>query len=365
MNNNPTVLEIDLTSVKFNLDFFRAELNENTRVMAVVKASGYGSDALLMAKFLENKVEYFAVAYVDEGIALRKQGIETPILVLHPQLSNLHLLHTYGLEPNLYSKKVLKRFLEIATEEKLDRYPVHLKFNTGLNRLGFDSTDLPFLHSELSENTSIKIHSIFSHLLASEDHKVRNLNLRQISKFNDISDKFNDLFGFYPLKHMCNTSGILNFHEAHFDMVRLGIGLYGFANQKESTCRLKNVLSLKSLISQIHTVQKGETVGYNCGFSANTKIRSATIPIGHADGLFRSLGNEKIFITINGYKAPVIGNICMDMIMADVTGIECNEGDEVILFETQDEILELAHKSNTISYEILTSFSDRIKRIIK
>lgn len=365
MNNNPTVLEIDLSSVKHNLDFFRSELKKKTHVMAVVKASGYGSDAFLMAKFLEDQVDYFAVAYVDEGIALRKQGIETPILVLHPQLTNLHLMHPYGLEPNLYSKKVLMKFIEIAAGQKLDQYPVHLKFNTGLNRLGFNFSDLSFLHSKLSDLTTIKVRSIFSHLLASEDQQARDLNLQQISRFNRIAETFKDLFGFYPLKHMCNTSGILNFPEAHFDMVRLGIGLYGFANQKISTDKLKNVLRLKSLISQIHRVQKGETVGYNCGYSADREIRSATIPIGHADGLFRSLGQEKIFVKIKGHKAPVIGNICMDMIMADVTDIECQEGDEVILFESQDEILEFANKSNTISYEILTSFSDRIKRVTK
>jgi alanine racemase len=364
MNNNPTILEINLSSVEHNLQFFRSKLDDKTKILAVVKASGYGTDAIAIAKTLaKQQIDYFAVAYIDEGIALREAGIETPILVLHPQLSNLELIVQYKLEPNLYSKKILTTFLKIAVNTGLSSYPIHLKFNTGLNRLGFKKSDLRFLFTTLQNEKSIEINSIFSHLVASEDINESAFSLNQIQKFISISDDFKGYFGFKPMMHMTNTSGILNFPEAHFDMVRLGIGLYGFANDLETTLELKNVISLKSLISQIHHVEENESVGYNRGFLASEEIKTATVPIGHADGLFRSLGQGKVFVSVNGQKAPIIGNVCMDMIMIDITGISCEEGDEVIIFDTQKQVLEMARQANTISYEILTTFSERIKRV--
>ena len=364
MNNNPTVLEIDLSSIEHNLNFFRSRLDDKTKILAVVKASGYGTDALAVAKTLVRQhVDYFAVAYVDEGIALRDAGINTPILVLHPQVNNLNLIIQYKLEPNLYSKKILTSFLKISAISGLSSYPVHLKFNTGLNRLGFKRSDLNFLFASLQHQKSVKINSIFSHLVASEDENEREFSLNQIQKFNIIAKDFNELFGYKPMMHMTNTSGILNFPEGHFDMVRLGIGLYGFANDSKTTSRLQNVMRLKSVISQIHHIEKNESVGYNRGFFASHEMKTATIPLGHADGFFRSLGQGKVFVSVNGQKAPVIGNVCMDMIMIDITGISCEEGDEVIIFDNQKQILEIARQANTISYEILTTFSERIKRI--
>lgn len=364
MNNNPTVLEINLSSVEHNLNFFRSKLDDKTKILAVVKASGYGSDAIILAKTLaELKVDYFAVAYVDEGIALRNAGIKTPILVLHPQINNLNLIVQYNLEPNLYSKKILTSFLNIAVNADLISYPVHIKFNTGLNRLGFKKSDLTYLFTTLKHENAVKIKSIFSHLVASEDENEREFSLKQIKKFKTIANDFEACFGFRPMMHMTNTSGILNFPEAHFDMVRLGIGLYGFANDLETTLKLKNVISLKSIISQIHHIEENESVGYNRGYFAPKEIITATVPIGHADGFFRSLGQGKVFVSINGRKAPVIGNVCMDMIMIDITGISCEEGDEVIIFDHQEQVLEIASQANTISYEILTAFSNRIRRI--
>jgi len=364
MNNNPTVLAINLSAIEHNMNFFRSRLDDKTKLLAVVKASGYGTDAVTVAKTLaEHHVDYFAVAYVDEGIALREAGIKTPILVLHPQIINLNLALQYDLEPNLYSKKILTEFLKITVHSGLTSYPIHLKFNTGLNRLGFKNSDLEFLFTALQHEKSVKIHSIFSHLVASEDENEREFSLNQIEKFKIIAGDFKRLFGFRPMMHMTNTSGILNFPEAHFDMVRLGIGLYGFANDLKTTSKLKNVMSLKSLISQIHHVEENESVGYNRGFFAPGEIITATVPLGHADGFFRSLGQGKVFVSINGQKAPIIGNVCMDMIMIDITGISCEEGDEVIIFDNQKQILEMARQANTISYEILTTFSERIKRI--
>jgi len=364
MNNNPTVLEIKLSSIEHNLNFFRSKLQNKTKILAVVKASGYGSDEVVVAHLLEKqKIDYFAVAYVDEGIALRKAGIKTPILVLHPQIENLSLLIEFNLEPNLYSKKIFVSFLELCKKSGIKHFPIHLKFNTGLNRLGFKNSDTEYLFTHLKENDSVTIASIFSHLVASEDPNERDYTLDQIEQFKAIANQFQLSLGFTPMMHMSNTSGILNYPEAHFDMVRLGLGLYGFANDPQLNSKLKNVISLKSVISQIHEIDKDESIGYNRGLIATHKMRTATIPLGHADGIFRSLGQGKIFVTVNDEKAPIIGNVCMDMIMIDVSDIQCDEGDQVIIFDSQQEVLKMASQANTISYEILTAFSDRIKRI--
>lgn len=364
MNNNPTVLEIQLSSIEHNLNFFRSKLQNNTKILAVVKASGYGSDAVRVAHSLEEQgVDYFAVAYTDEGIALRESGISTPILVLHPQLQNLELIIHYNLEPNLYSKKIFLSFIKVAYDQGIHNYPIHLKFNTGLNRLGLKASDIDFLFSNLEGQTTIHVKSIFSHLVASEDENEKQFTLEQIKKFKSIAASFESVLGFKPMMHMTNTSGILNYPEAHFDMVRIGLGLYGFTNDIHINSKLKNVLRLKSVISQIHSIAENESVGYNRGFISSNKMRTATIPLGHADGFFRSLGQGKVFVKINGQKAPVIGNVCMDMIMIDVSDINCEEGDEVIIFDNQNDILEMASQANTISYEILTSFGSRIKRM--
>lgn len=363
MNNSPTVLEINLSAIEHNLNFFRSKLENGTKTLAVVKASGYGTDAIKVAEFLEKQaVDYFAVAYLDEGVKLRNAGINTPILVLHPQEQNLELLIKYRLEPNLYSRRIFVAFKKIIDKSKYENYPIHLKFNTGLNRLGFKSSDLDFIFEQLKKQSSVFVKSIFSHLVASEDINERKFTLEQIEQFNSIARSFKLSLGVKPMMHMSNTSGILNYPNAHFDMVRLGLGLYGFSNDSVVNSKLKSVLTLTSVISQIHKVEKGESVGYNFGFKATKKMVTATIPLGHADGFFRSLGHGKVFVNINGHKAPIIGNICMDMIMVDVSGIVCSEGDKVIIFDKRSDILKIATSANTISYEILTALGSRIKR---
>lgn len=364
MNNHVTQLTIDLNAADFNLNFFKQKLSSTTKVLVVVKAFGYGSDAQIIAKHLEPKIDYFAVAYTEEGIALRNAGIKAPILVLHPQIPNLNLVIDYNLEPNLYSFRTFDAFLKLSNEKQLSDYPVHLKFNTGLNRLGFLENDLEQVSKKLKDNTTIKVKSLFSHLVASEDENERSFSESQIQQFNSINQNFKSLFGYIPMLHMCNTSGTLNYPEAHYDMVRIGIGILGFGNSESITAQLKNVVSLKSIISQIHRIEKGESIGYNRGFVANRAIKTATIPVGHADGIHRSLGNQKGFVYINNQKARILGNVCMDMIMADVSEINCNEGDEVILFNDQETIEELAAQANTISYELLTAISQRITRTI-
>jgi len=363
-NHHVTVLEIDTKALEHNLNYFKQKLKQETKILAVVKAAAYGSDSVLIAKFLENKVDYFAVAYTTEGIALRDAGIKTPILVLHPQIQNLQTLINYRLEPNLYSFKIFETFLELADTTLLMNYPIHLKFNTGLNRLGFWHTDIPKIISCLQETTHVKVKSIFSHLAASEDLEEQEFTINQINNFTYIAQQFYNHLDYKPILHILNTSGIINYAKAQYDMVRIGIGLYGFGNDKEETGQLKNTHNLTSIISQIHLINPGETVGYNRAFVAASPIKSATIPIGHADGMSRRLGNKKGYVIINNQKAPIIGNVCMDMIMVDVTKIDCKEGDKAIIFNSQEMIEHIADVSETIPYETLTAISQRVKKML-
>lgn len=365
MNNHVTVLEIDAAALNHNLNYFKEKLQPNTKILAVVKAFGYGSDGVLVAKYLENKVDYFAVAYTHEGIALRDAGVKTPILVLHPQIQNLQDIVTYRLEPNLYNFKIFEAFLEFADKAPLINYPIHIKFNTGLNRLGFWHTDIPVIIASLKKTTHVKVQSLFSHLAASEDLEEQEFTVNQINNFAYIAQQFYKHLGYEPMLHILNTSGVVNYAKAQFDMVRIGIGLYGFGNDDTETAQLKNTHNLKSIISQIHTIQPGETVGYNRAFVAKRITKSATIPIGHADGLSRKLGNKAGHVIINGKKAPIIGNVCMDMIMVNVTKIDCKEGDDVIIFNTQEMLQNIADLSETIVYETLTAISPRIKKMLK
>ena len=363
--SNVSVLEINELAIAYNLAYFKAKLDKKTKLLAVVKAFSYGSDSVILSKILQkNKVDYLAVAYADEGILLRKNGIELPILVLHPQIKNLELLIKNNLEPNIYSFKILNEFISICKDNKVKNYSIHLKFNTGLNRLGFSPKDVEKLLSKIKTHSEIKIASVFSHLVASEDVSEREFTLHQINLFTTIKEKVEKSLSYQPLFHQLNTSGILNYPEAQFDMVRLGIGIYGFANDAKITKELKNVLRLKSVISQIHTIKKGQSVGYNKGFVAQKETRSATIPIGHADGISRKLGNGVGYVLIHNQKAKILGNVCMDMIMVDVTNIHCNEGDEVIIFNSQNMIEEISANLETIPYEFLTLISQRVKRIL-
>jgi alanine racemase len=364
MNNHVTVLEIDGKALAHNLNYFKQKLQPETKILAVVKAFGYGSDGVQVAKFLEHKVTYFAVAYTHEGIALREAGIQTPILVLHPHIQNLQAILDFRLEPSLYNFSIFNAFLQLTSKTPLLQYPIHLKFNTGLNRLGFEHADVPTILADLKKTNHIKVQAIFSHLAASEDLEEKEFTSNQINNFTRIVQQCQKSLGYEPILHILNTSGVVNYPKAQFDMVRIGIGLYGFGNDANETAALKNTHNLKSIISQIHHIKVGETVGYNRAFIAKTAVKTATIPIGHADGLSRKLGNKKGFVLINKQKAPIIGNVCMDMIMVEVTKIDCKEGDEVILFNSQEMIQRIADISETIVYETLTAISPRIKKVL-
>ena len=361
MNSQETIVEVNLNNLGHNLNFLKSNLNPRTMVMAVVKASAYGSDSIIISKYLEKKnIDYFAVAYCREGIHLRKAGIKTPILVLHPQTEDFENILNFNLEPSIYSFRILDFFLKAS--ESFKNRAFQIKFNTGLNRLGFDEKDIEKLIIKL-DNRLPKF--IFSHLGASDDDKKDYTN-NQIERFLAISKKFDSLVNKPIKKHILNTSGILNFLDFQFDMVRSGIGLYGFGNHIRFKKSLRPVIALKTIISQKHEIQRGEYVGYNKGFKAKNATTIATLPIGHADGISRSYGHGKLRVLINGNLVPTIGNICMDMLMIDVTKIKCSEGDKVTIFDdknfTADEMGNLAE---TISYEILTSISNRIKRVVK
>ena len=359
-----TILEINLNALKLNFEHLKSRLNSNTHFMAVVKAFAYGSDACEIANYLQKlDVSYFAVAFVHEGVALRKAGITKPILVLHPQAANFKNLIDNCLEPNLYNAKILNQFINIASAENQTNYPVHIKFNTGLNRLGFSETDVDYLSKTVKQTIAITVKSIFSHLAASEDLNEKEFTLNQIEKFKRIADNITKALNYKPLLHICNTSGILNYPEAHFDMVRSGIGLYGFGNSAKENKNFKPIGTLKTIISQIHTIQKGDSVGYNRGYITDSVIKSATLPIGHADGIGRQYGKGKGYVIINNQKAPILGNVCMDMIMVNVTDIDCEEGDEVIVFGPNATAEALAETAQTISYELITGISQRVKRI--
>ena len=360
-----TILEIDLTALGHNYRYIKSQLKQGSQIMAVVKAFGYGSQDIVVAKELEALgVAYFAVAYAQEGVRLREAGIQTPILVLHPQAVNFNVILDSCLEPCMYSFKILEAFIAFAEKKKQKHYPVHLKFNTGLNRLGFAKGDLEDILNAFANSTAVKVCSIFSHLAASEDLEQQQFSLAQLEAFAEISQYIKQALNYSPFLHTLNTSGILNYPEAHYDMVRCGIGLYGYGNDVQQSAKLKPVATLKTVISQIHTLEKGDTLGYNRAFTAHKKIKTATLPLGHADGISRAYGNGVGWVFINDKKAPICGNVCMDMIMVEVTDIDCKEGDQVIVFGNQTTAEDLSQAINTISYEILTAISQRVRREI-
>ena len=361
---HPTVLEIDLQALEHNLKVMKSRLNPNTLFMAVIKAFAYGSDMLRIAKTLEKLgVDYLAVAYTQEGVGLREAGVQLPILVLHPQPAQLEQCVDYCLEPSLYSPRVFKAFVEVAQKKKQEKYPVHLKFNTGLNRLGFWENDVEWIMKHLDPN-SLRIQGLFSHLAASDDPAEKEFTLKQLHTFDQICTALAKGLGYRPLRHALNSSGILNYPEAEYEMVRSGISLYGYGNAPEFDAELKPVGRLKTVVSQLHKIEPGESVGYNRAYTAEDYRLIATLPLGHADGIGRQYGQGKGKVWVHGQLAPIVGNVCMDMLMVDVTGIDCSEGDEVIVFGPEHSAEDFASGAGSISYELITGISSRVPRIL-
>ncbi len=362
-----TVLEINLNALVHNLDYYRRQLNAGTKIMAMVKAFSYGSGSFEIANILQyHQIDYLAVAYADEGVELRKAGISAPIMIMNPDEQSYDAILKHSLEPEIYNFRSLRMLEEsIKTSILPDNKPVkvHIKLDTGMHRLGFLPEEIDSLISRLSGNRAIFVQSVFSHLAASEDPKEDDFTRSQISQFENMAAKFKQHLRHNIRMHILNSAGISRFHEAQFDMVRLGISLYGVPTVENEKGKLENVSTLKSTISQIKTIRQGETIGYNRSAKADKEMTIAIIPIGYADGLNRKLSNGNGKVYINGIAAPVVGNVCMDMCMIDITGIEAQEGTDVIIFGREHPISELANAIGTIPYEVLTSISRRVKRV--
>ncbi|MEO8532893.1 MAG: bifunctional UDP-N-acetylmuramoyl-tripeptide:D-alanyl-D-alanine ligase/alanine racemase [Flavobacterium sp.] len=359
-----TILEINLNSISHNLNFFKAKLASNVKMMVMVKAFGYGNGGLEIAKLLEHhKVDYLGVAFADEGISLKNGGIKLPIMVLNPESTSFPSIIQYQLEPEIYSIKGLNAFLKIAREKNLKNFPIHIKLDTGMHRLGFEENTIEELIATLKGNSTVRIQSILSHLATSDDMNHYEFVLSQIHLFEKLSSKLMTKLDVNPIRHILNTSGISNFSNAQYNMVRLGIGLYGVSNDPSEQKYLENVGTLKSIISQVRTIPAGDSVGYGRRFMATKETRIATIPIGYADGISRLWGNEVGYVIIKNQKASIVGSICMDMLMVDVGEISCKEGDSVVIFGENPTVTEIAKALKTIPYEILTSISQRVKRV--
>jgi len=359
-----TVLEINLNALSHNYNYYKSKLKPTTKIMAMVKAFGYGSGSFEIAKLLaHHKVDYLGVAFADEGIELKKAGIEVPIMIMNPEMTTFRSIIQYDLEPEIYSFRGLKAFLKIVEENELEKYPIHIKLNTGMNRLGFDEEHIPELISVLKKTKLVNVKTILSHFAESDNELDKNFTLGQITMFDRISSQISNELNNKPIRHICNSSGISNYPEGEFDMVRVGIGLYGVSNDENEMKSLETVGTLKSVISQIRTLKVGDTVGYNRRFLAQKPTKMAVVPVGYADGISRKWGRGVGYLMVNGYKAPILGSICMDMLMIDVTDINCAEGNEVIIFGKEPNVTEIAKAIETIPYEILTSISRRVKRV--
>ncbi len=363
--SHETVLEINLNAMQHNLNYFRSKIKPATKIMSMVKAFSYGSGSFEISNFLQfNNVDYLTVAYADEGVELRNFGITLPIMVMNPEEIAIEKMLQFNLEPEIYNFRTLNFVIRELTEmPDISEVYIHLKMDTGMHRLGFLEADLPKLVQILKEQKRIKVRSIFSHLAGSEDPNLDDFTRLQITKFTTMSDYLMQELKGSILRHILNSAGISRFPEAQFDMVRIGIGLYGVGFDETEQRHLENVSTLKSTISQIKTISPNETVGYNRCFKAEQAAVVGVISIGYADGLSRRLGHGRGFVWVNGHQAPIIGNVCMDMCMIDLTGISAQEGDEVEIFGGQTPIREIAKKCETIPYEILTGISRRVKRI--
>jgi alanine racemase len=361
-----TVMEINLNTLLNNLNFYRSKLKPGVKTMAMVKAFSYGSGTFEVANMLQyNKVDYLAVAYTDEGVALRQGGITSPIMILNPEVSAFDKLDEYELEPVIYSFGLFDDFIRYLQLRGLAKYPIHLKIDTGMHRLGFEDFEVETLCDLLEENTYVQIKSIFSHLAASEALQHDEFTLKQVLKFDTAYKQIEGTLGYKVIKHLSNTAGITRWPNMQYDMVRLGIGLYGIDSSiPASENGLQPVACLKTSVSQVKKVAAGETIGYGRNGNLVKDGKIATVRIGYADGYLRLFGNGAGKMLIRGVLAPTVGNISMDMCMLDVSAIpDIREGDDAIIFNEELRIEDLARQIGTIPYEILTNVSQRVKRV--
>lgn len=360
-----TRLEIDLSALKYNFEVVKSHLKPQTKIMGVVKAFAYGSESVVIGKALQDLgVSYLAVAYIEEGVRLRKAGITCPILIFYPQLEELPQLIELDLTPSVYSFYFLKSLHKSLKQQNIKNFPIHLKINTGMNRLGFDENQFEDVKTSLSDRQTLKLKGIFSHLAAAGMPEEKEFSELQIQRFQSAVKVFETYAHEDLITHLCNSSGILNFAEAEMDMVRAGIALYGYGNHPKEHKMLKPVASLKAPIAQLRWIAKGDSVGYDRKFKAKSKRQIATLPLGYADGISRIYGNGNGIVKLHGQTAPIVGNVCMDTLMVDVTDIDCNEGDEVLIFGQDHSAVKFDLNHLSIPYELITRISQRVSRVV-
>ena len=364
LQKHDTTLEVNLNAIVHNINIHKSLLKPETKVCAMVKAFSYGLGGYEIAEYLQHHhIDYLGVAYADEGVDLRKNGITTPILVMNPEQSSYDTIIDYHLEPEIYSLRVLDLFgKQLQAKGIQEIYPIHIKIETGMHRLGFKEDEIDDLMKTLKKY-NVKIASIFSHLSCADVPEEKEYTLHQLETFERVSSKIIQNIDYKPIRHILNTAGIINFTDYQYDMVRIGIGMMGISCVPEIEKQLQNVATFKTVISQISKVEKGDSIGYSRKYIAEKGTRIATIPIGYADGIPRLIGNKKGFVIIKGQKVPIVGNVCMDMLMADLGEIPAKEGDEVVIFNSCKTLEEFADYCQTIPYEVLTSISRRVKRI--
>ncbi|MDD4829828.1 MAG: bifunctional UDP-N-acetylmuramoyl-tripeptide:D-alanyl-D-alanine ligase/alanine racemase [Bacteroidales bacterium] len=363
-----TVLEINLSAIAHNVNYFKSKLKEGVKLMAMVKAHSYGSGGFEIASTLANQnIDYLAVAFSDEGVELRNNGIKLPIMVMSPEKESIAKIIHYDLEPEVYSISILKELIQAKKDyDKIGNKKeliIHIKLDTGMHRLGMENIDIKELVSLIKANKDIKIKSIFSHLAGSDNPNLDFFTLKQIEVFETLSKEIMEEFNYPILRHIANSAAIIRFPQAQYDMVRLGIGMYGIGINQEDEKKLRYVHRLKTILTMKRDIGEAEAVGYNMSYIAKEPKTIGVIPIGYADGLNRKRGNENGKVWINGYLAPIIGNVCMDMCMIDITNIECVEGDEVVIFGEEYAVNNIAKELDTIAYEVFTTISSRVKRV--
>lgn len=358
-----TILEVNLDAIVHNFNYYRSKLNPETKMMCMVKAFGYGAGSYELAKTLqEHRCDYLAVAVADEGAELRKEGISIPIVVMNPELSSLNALFENHLEPEIYSFRMLDAFIKETERRGITSYPIHIKIDTGMHRLGFIPGDVPQLCERIQQQSGVSVRSVFSHLAGSDSFVFDDFTKQQFEIFDNVTETMEKTLDYKIIKHILNSAGIERFPEHQKDMVRLGIGLYGVSASGQKG--LRNVSTLRTIILQIQNIAAGDTIGYSRKGIVNRDSRIAIIPIGYADGLDRHFSCGVGEVLIKGKRCPIIGNICMDTCLIDVTDIsDVEEGDSVIIFGENLPVAELSDKLKTIPYEIFTSISPRVKRV--
>lgn len=364
-----TILEVNLTALVNNVRYFRSLLQPQTRLTCMVKAFGYGAGSVEISRSLQNSglVDYLAVAVADEGVELRRAGITLPIIIMDPEVAALDLILENNLQPNIYSFQVLENIISAAESKGLEGIPVHIKIDSGMHRLGFYREDMSKLAARLNEQKAVQVTSIFSHLAGSDEAQFDAFTHEQADYFKECAESLVASLPNRPLLHICNTAGIERFPEHHMDMCRLGIGMYGFSFLTDKPLspinNLRNVCTLKTTILSIKTVNAGETIGYGRHTTIDEPRQIAVIPIGYADGFDRRFSNYGGEVVVRGKRCPVVGNVCMDQAMIDVTGTDAHVGDIAEIFGEHLPIAEIANKLGTISYEVLTSISHRVQRV--